>query len=71
MCFTITSKGYDSQITLVHDICTLVQFHYYGGWGWDHLLSNIVPRLRYAGVSQHELDVMFIETPSRLLTFSE
>ena len=39
--------------------------------GRDHLLSNIVPRLRHAGVSQQELDVMFIETPRRLLTFSD
>jgi predicted metal-dependent phosphotriesterase family hydrolase len=27
--------------------------------------------LRHAGVSQQELDVMFIETPRRLLTLSE
>ena len=67
----LLEKGYGSQIMLAHDICTLIQFHQYGGWGWDHLLSNIVPRLRYAGVSQQELDVMFIETPRRLLTLSE
>jgi phosphotriesterase-related protein len=48
-----------------------MQFRHYGGWGWDHLLSNIVPRLRHAGVSQQELDVMFIDTPKRLLTVSD
>ena len=67
----LLEKGYGSQIMLAHDICTLKQFRHYGGWGWDHLLSNIVPRLRHAGVSYQELDVMFIETPRRLLTFSE
>ena len=49
-------------------ICTRIQFRRYGGWGWDHLLTNIVPRLRYAGVSQQELDAMFIDTPRCLLT---
>ncbi len=67
----LLEKGYGSQITLAHDICTRIQFRHYGGWGWDHLLSNIVPRLRHAGVSQQELDVMFIDTPKRLLTVSE
>jgi len=36
--------------------------------GHEHLLRNIVPRLRHAGVSQEELDTIFIETPKRLLT---
>lgn len=67
----LLEKGYGSQITLAHDICTRMQFRHYGGWGWDHLLTNIVPRLRHAGVSQQELDVMFIDTPRRLLTLPE
>jgi phosphotriesterase-related protein len=64
----LLEKGYGSQLTLAHDICTRTQLHRYGGWGWDHLLRNIAPRLRHAGVSQAELDTIFIETPKRLLT---
>ena len=64
----LLEKGYGAQLMLAHDICTRTQFHRYGGWGWDHLLRNIVPRLRHAGVSQEELDTIFIETPRRLLT---
>jgi phosphotriesterase-related protein len=67
----LLEKGYGSQITLAHDICTRMQFRHYGGWGWDHLLTTIVPRLRHAGVSQQELDTMFIDTPRHLLTFPE
>ncbi len=66
---SLLDKGYGSQITLAHDICTRLQFHRYGGWGWDHILTNIVPRLRHAGVSQQEINIMLIETPKRLLTF--
>ncbi len=68
---SLLEKGYASQITLAHDICTRMQFRHYGGWGWDHLLTHIVPRLRLAGVSQQELDVIFIDTPKRLLTLRE
>jgi phosphotriesterase-related protein len=64
----LLEQGYATQITLAHDICTRLQFRHYGGWGWDHLLANIVPRLRHAGVSQQELDAMLIVTPRRLLT---
>jgi phosphotriesterase-related protein len=67
----LLEKGYGAQITLAHDICTRIQFRHYGGWGWDHLLTNIVPRLQHAGVSQQELDTIFIETPKRLLTLTE
>ncbi|GAC1382366.1 MAG: phosphotriesterase-related protein [Ktedonobacteraceae bacterium] len=67
----LLEKGYEAQLMLAHDICTRTQFHRYGGWGWDHLLSNIIPRLRHAGVSQQELDTIFIETPKRLLTLQE
>ncbi len=67
----LLEKGYGRHITLAHDICTRLQLRSYGGWGWDHLLTNIVPRLRYAGVSQQELDAMFIGTPRRLLTFTD
>ena len=52
----------------MHNFCTRTQLHRYGGWGWDHLLCNIVPHLRHAGVSQQELDTIFIDTPERLLT---
>jgi phosphotriesterase-related protein len=64
----LLEKGYGAQITLAHDICTRMQFHHYGGWGWDHILCTIVPRLRHMGVSQQELDTMLIDTPRRLLT---
>ncbi len=67
----LLEKGYGAQLTLAHDICTRTQFHRYGGWGWDHLLRNIVPRLHHAGVSQQELDTIFIDTPGRLLTFQD
>jgi phosphotriesterase-related protein len=67
----LLEKGHGSQITLAHDICTRMQFRHYGGWGWDHLLTTIVPRMRHAGVSQQELDVMLIDTPMRLLTLPE
>src|SRR6266699_2810052 len=65
---SLWEKGYGAQVTLAHDICTRIQFRHYGDRGWDHLLRNIVPRLRHAGISRQEVDTMLIETPKRLLT---
>jgi len=55
------------QLLLSHDVCTRLQLHRYGGWGYDHILVSIVPRLRRAGVSQEDIDRMLIDNPRRLL----
>lgn len=35
---------------LSHDICYKIQLQKYGGYGYAHLLRNIVPRLELCGV---------------------
>ena len=55
------------QLLLSHDVCTRLQLHRYGGWGYDHLLLSIVPRLRRAGVAEADIDRMLIDNPRRLL----
>jgi phosphotriesterase-related protein len=39
----------------------------YGGWGYDHVLRSVVPKLRAAGVSDAEVDAMLVGEPRRLL----
>ena len=35
----------------------------YGGWGYAHLLDNIVPIMRAEGFSQADIDMLLIENP--------
>jgi phosphotriesterase-related protein len=63
----LLEAGRADQLLLSHDVCTRLQLHRYGGWGYDHILVSIVPRLRRAGVSQADIDQMLIDNPRRLL----
>ena len=54
-----------------HDVNHKWQRTKYGGFGYGHILENIVPMLKAHGVEQEDLDQMLIENPKRMLTFEE
>jgi phosphotriesterase-related protein len=46
-----------------------VHLRAYGGKGYDHLITNIVPRMRQRGFSQDAIDKIFVGNPARALAF--
>lgn len=60
--------GYAGQIVLSHDIGMKIQMTRYGGWGYGHLLRNVVPLMRTYGLSDADIETMLVETPRRLLS---
>jgi phosphotriesterase-related protein len=44
-----------------------MRLHKYGGWGYDHILTNLVPYMKKAGITDEELRVLFFEAPQRFL----
>lgn len=60
-------KGFEKQILLSCDVCLKTLLHAYGGWGYDHLLRNIVPMLLDEGVTREQLDALLIDNPARFL----
>lgn len=65
----LLEKGYVSQLLLSHDTCTKMQLRKYGGYGYDHILTNIVPHFKRAGVTDEELNQMMMVNPSEMLGF--
>jgi phosphotriesterase-related protein len=63
----LLDAGRAGQLLLSHDVCTRLQLHRYGGWGYGHILVSIVPRLRRAGVPDADIERMLIDNPRRLL----
>jgi predicted metal-dependent phosphotriesterase family hydrolase len=61
------SRGFLHQLLLSHDVCMLPHLHAYGGTGYDFLLTEFVERLRAAGLSQREIDVLLIDNPRAAL----
>jgi phosphotriesterase-related protein len=60
-------NGHVSQLLLSHDVFVKTSFRQYGGYGYDHILTHIVPMLRKKGVSQSHIDQMLIENPKKIL----
>ena len=40
----------------------------YGGWGYGHIIEHIVPRLRDRGVSEDEINAIYVGNPVAVLT---
>lgn len=62
--------GYQDQILISQDVCTKLQLHRYGGFGYSHILSNILPSLRHAGVDNQTIQRLLVENPRRYLSIA-
>ena len=63
--------GYLSQILLSCDVCLKNLLHTYGGWGYDHLLTNIVPMMEDEGITDEQIHMLLVENPARWLCGKE
>ncbi len=65
----LVEAGYAKQILLSAECCYKCTLRKYGGYGYAHVLENIVPDLRYYGVSEPQINTMLVDNPRRLLPF--
>lgn len=63
--------GYKKQILLSCDVCLKNLLHTYGGWGYDHVLTNIVPMMEDEGISQEDIHTLLVENPADWLCGKE
>lgn len=66
----LLEMGLGDRIVLAQDICLRHELASLGGHGYGHVLANIVPRLRDAGVLEASIDRMLVTTPTAFLTLS-
>ena len=64
----LLGRGHADRILLSQDVCHNSQLRHYEGNGYTYLQEAFLPRLRSAGVSDHEIDQMTIANPRRMLT---
>jgi phosphotriesterase-related protein len=65
----LIAAGHQDQILLSHDIAYKTSLVTYGGYGYHHLLVNVVPRLRAKGVDDAGLRRLLVENPARAVAF--
>ena len=62
--------GYEKQVLLSAECAYKTTLRKYGGYGYAHILENILPDLRYYGVSEAKIGTMLVDNPRRLLPFN-
>lgn len=68
---SLVRDGWKSRILLSHDTCYKIQLQKYGGYGYGHLLRNIVPRLKLCGVPEDVSHAILRDNPKHLFTISD
>ena len=66
----LIAAGHQDQILMSHDIAYKTALVKYGGYGYHHLLVNVVPRLRAKGVDDAGLRRLLVENPARAFVFA-
>ena len=64
----IVDKGFAEHVILSQDVCFRSTLHAHGGNGYDYLLTDVVPRLREAGMSENTIRTILVDNPRRALT---
>ena len=67
----LVDDGCLENLLFSHDVCMKIQRTRYGGFGYAHLLENVVPMLEHHGLTRSEIDTVLRENPRRMLTFDE
>ncbi len=63
----LIDKGHLGNILISCDICLKTLLHRYGGWGYDHILTHIVPMMHEVGISDEEIESMIRDNPHRFV----
>jgi phosphotriesterase-related protein len=66
----LMAAGHQDQLLLSHDIAYKTSLVTYGGYGYHHLLVNVVPRLRAKGVDDAGLRRLLVENPTHAFAFA-
>lgn len=63
----ILDAGYGHKVLIGNDICMKMRLHKYGGWGYDHILTNLLPYMYKEGITDEQLHMLHVENPARFL----
>ena len=67
----LIDRGYGDRILLSCDLCLKQLLHAYGGWGYDHVLKNIVPMMEDEGITAEQIRTLLVENPANWLLGSK
>lgn len=66
----LIDEGYINQIIIAQDHCFKCCLVAYGGYGYAHILNNLVPFMRAKGMTDKQIHTILVDNPRRLLQFA-
>jgi len=59
--------GFLEQILVSTDVCLKTCLHRYGGWGFDHMITNIVPMMEDVGITPEQIETLMCGNPAAFM----
>ncbi|MFC1950540.1 phosphotriesterase [Chloroflexota bacterium] len=66
----LIDEGYLNQILVSHDVGLKHLLTTYGGFGYAHILRDVVPVMRMKGMSDEQIHTLLVDNPKRFLSFA-
>ena len=66
----LVQRGYGEKILVSSDMGMRYHRKRFGGWGYDHILLQVVPLMLRRGLTQAQIDDILIHNPARVLARS-
>lgn len=67
---SLINKGYINQVFISQDTAVKINLIRYGGFGYCHIVRDIVPLLHDRGISDSQIDSLLVDNPRRVLSTS-
>ncbi len=64
----LVAEGHTDRLLISGDLGVRSRLHAWGGWGYDHVLTHVVPLLRASGLGDSTVDQLIRQNPARVLT---
>jgi phosphotriesterase-related protein len=66
----LIDHGYLHQILVSHDVFNKTDLRRYGGPGYDHVMTTVVPLMRMRGITDEQIHVILEKNPENMLQFA-
>ncbi len=63
----LIEKGYLNQIVMAQDFCFKCDLAAYGGYGYAHIMKNLLPFMRAKGMTEEQIHALLVDNPRQLL----
>jgi len=67
MIIKMVKEGHADRLMLATDVCLKALLHTYGGWGYDHIFTNITVMMENEGLSKEDMDTILMKNPTRFI----